>query len=300
MSGISLLAALGAMLTIATPLVFGALGAVVNERAGILNLGIEGTMYAGAFVGFVAAQRSGSLWVGVLCAVAAGAVAGALMALLTVTIGVNQHVAGIGTTLALVAACDYTNRLLYRTGSLARSPKFSRWFGGHDLFGQFPPTYIALAVIAPLVWWVLRATGAGLRLRAVGENPEAADVAGISVSATRWAALVAGGVLMAAGGAFLTLARLGSFTIDIVSGRGWVCIALVIFGRWGVWPTVGGALLFGFADALQLQLAITSQFGGVPNEVMIAVPYLVVIAALVVFGRGIRYPGAYMRPYRRA
>jgi simple sugar transport system permease protein len=136
-------------------------------------------------------------------------------------------------------------------------------------------------VLAPFVWWVLRSTGAGLRLRAVGENPEAADVAGISVTATRYVALIAGGALMAIGGAFLTLALLGSFTIDIVSGRGWVCIALVIFGRWGVWPTVGGALLFGAADALQLQLAITPEFGDV-------------------WGRGIRYPGAYLRPYRRA
>lgn len=300
MSGFSFVAALTAMLTIATPLMFGSLGAICNERAGVLNLGIEGTMYVGAFVGFMAAERTGSLTAGVVCAVAAGAVAGALMGVLSVTIGVNQHVAGIGITLALVAACDYTSRLLYRTGSMARSPKFSRWFGGTDIIGQYPPTFVALVVLAPLLWWVLRSTGTGLRLRAVGENPEAADVAGISVARTRYAALVVGGMSMAMGGAFLTLAVLGSFTIDIVSGRGWVCIALVIFGRWGVWPTMGGALLFGLADALQLQLAITSAFGGVPNELMIAVPYLVVIAALVVWGRGIRYPGAYMRPYHRA
>ncbi len=300
MSGFSFVAALTAMLTIATPLMFGALGAICNERAGVLNLGIDGTMYAGAFVGFMAAEHTGSLWVGVVCALAAGAVAGALMGVLTVTIGVNQHVAGIGVTLALVAACDYASRLLYSTGSMARSPKFSRWFGGADIIGQYPPTFVAVVVLAPSLWFVLRSTGAGLRLRAVGENPEAADVAGISVARTRYAALVVGGMSMAMGGAFLTLAVLGSFTIDIVSGRGWVCIALVIFGRWGVSATMGGALLFGLADALQLQLAITSAFGGVPNELMIAVPYLVVIIALVVWGRGIRYPGAYMRAYHRA
>jgi len=299
-TGFSILAALTAMLSIATPLVYGALGAICNERAGVLNLGIEGTMYAGAFAGFVAAQRSGSLWLGVGAALAAGALAGALMGLLTVTIGVNQHVAGIGVTLALVAACDYSNRLLYNTGSMARSPKFSRWFGGAKLVGQYPPTYVALCVLAPLLWWVLRSTGAGIRLRAVGENPEAADVAGISVARTRYCALIVGAMSMAMGGAFLTLCVLGSFTIDIVSGRGWVCIALVIFGRWGVVPTVAGALLFGLADAVQLQLAITPWFSGIPNELMIAVPYLVVIAALIAWGRGIRYPGAYLRPYRRA
>lgn len=296
---ISFVAVLGAMLTIATPLVFGALGASLGERTGVLNLGIEGTMYAGAFVGFLAAQRSGSVWVGAAAAIGTGAAAGALMGLLTVTIGVNQHVAGIGTTLGLIAASDYTNRLLFRTGTQTRSPKFSRWLADVDILAQYPPTYVVLLVVAPFVWWVLRSTGAGMRMRAVGENPEAADVAGISVAATRYVALTCGGVLMALGGAFLTLAVLGSFTIDIVSGRGWVCIALVIFGRWGVWPTVGGALLFGFADALQLQLAITSEFGDIPNELLIAVPYLIVIGALVIWGRGIRYPGAYLRPYRR-
>ncbi len=297
---ISWLAVLGGMLTIATPLIFGALGAVLGERAGVLNLGIEGTMYAGAFVGFLVADKSGNVWVGLGVAVVTGAAAGALMALLAVTIGVNQHVAGIGITLALVAACDFTNRVLYSTGTQVRVPKFTRWFAGVDVIGQYPLTYFALAVLAPFLWWLFRATGVGMRIRAVGENPEAADVAGISVAATRYLGLVAGGALMAVGGAFLTLALLGSFTIDIVNGRGWVCIALVIFGRWRVWPTVAGALLFGVADALQLQLAITPEFGDVPRELLIAVPYLVVIAALVVWGRGIRYPGAYLRPYRRA
>jgi len=297
---ISLVAVLAATLTIATPLVFGALGAILGERAGVLNLGIEGTMYAGAFVGFFAADRSGSAWVGLGAAIVAGAGAGALMGLLTVSIGVNQHVAGIGTTLGLVAACDYTNRVLYSSGTQVRVPKFTRLLADIDIVGQYALTWIALLVLAPFVWWVMRDTGAGLRLRAVGENPEAADVAGISVATTRYVALICGGMLMAIGGAFLTLALLGSFTIDIVSGRGWVCIALVIFGRWGVWPTVAGALLFGVADALQLQLAITPEFGDVPNELLIAVPYLVVIAALVIWGRGIRYPGAYLRPYRRA
>jgi ABC-type uncharacterized transport system permease subunit len=105
---------------------------------------------------------------------------------------------------------------------------------------------------------------------------------------------------MALGGSFLTLSLLGSFTLDIVSGRGWIAIALVIFGRWRVWPVVGGALLFGLADALQLQLAISPLFSGVPNELLIAFPYLVVIGALVIWGRGVRYPGSYLTPYRRA
>ena len=294
-----LFAILAATLTIATPLVWAALGAVINERAGVLNLGIEGTMYAGAFCGFLATAMSGSLWFGVGAALVAGLLAGALMALLTVTLGVNQHVAGIGTTLLLVAVCNFTNRLLFSDGA-PTTEKFGRLLPGGGLLSQYPMTYVAFLVLAPALWWVLRSSGFGLRLRAVGENPEAADAAGIPVAKTRYAALILGGALMALGGSFLTLSLLGSFTIDIVSGRGWICIALVIFGRWQVWPVVGGALLFAVADALQLQLAITPLFSDVPNELLIAFPYLVVIAALAIWGRGVRYPGAYLKPYRRA
>jgi simple sugar transport system permease protein len=294
------IAVLAATLTIATPLVFGALGALLGERAGVLNLGIEGTMYVGAFTGFLVAARTGSLALALGCAVLAGALSGALMALLTVTLGVNQHVAGIGTTLLLVAASDFTNRQLFSGGAQTVTAKFDRLFAGGGLLAQYPMTYVGFLLLAPAVWWVLRSTGAGLRLTAVGENPEAADAAGISVAGTRWTALVVGGALMALGGSFLTLSVLGTFTLDIVSGRGWICIALVIFGRWKVVPVVLGALLFGLFDALQLQLAITPAFGSIPNELLIALPYLVVIAALAVRGRGVRYPGSYLTAYRRA
>ncbi len=294
------LAVLAATLTIATPLVWAALGAILNERAGIMNLGIEGTMYAGAFVGFLTAAYSNSALFGVAAAVVAGLLAGLLMAVLTVTLGVNQHVAGIGTTLLLVAASDFTNRLLFSGGSQTVTAKFERWFPGTGVFAQYPMTYIAFLVLAPALWWVLRSSGFGLRLRAVGENPESADAAGIPVAGTRYAALMIGGAFMAVGGSFLTLSLLGSFTLDIVSGRGWICIALVIFGRWRVWPVVAGALLFGFTDALQLQLAISPVFSAVPNELLIAFPYIVVIAALAIWGRGVRYPGSYLTPYRRA
>lgn len=293
------LALIGAMITTATPLILAALGELLCERSGVLNLGIEGTMYAGAFVGFVAAGRSGSAWAGLAVAMAAGALAGLLVALLTVTLGVNQHVAGIGTTLLLIASCDFANRLLYGAGTVPQVPKFPLLFPDVPVAGQYVLTYLTLLLVVPAVFLVLRSTGFGLRLRAVGENPEAADAAGISVAATRYAALAVGGVLMAVGGAFLSLAILGSFTLNITNGRGWVCIALVIFARWRVVPAVLGGLLFAFVDALQLQLVITPEFAAVPREVMIALPYLIVIVALALSGRNVRYPGAYLQPYRR-
>ena len=290
---------LTAMFVSATVLVYAAAGEVVTERAGVLNLGIEGTMYAGAFVGFTVADRTGSPWIGLGAAVVAGLVAALLMGFLTVTLGVNQHVSGIGITLLLIALCDFSNRLLYGGGQLVQVKTFNLLFKDTPVASQYLLTYIGFLVVAPFLWWLLTRTGFGLRIRAVGENPEAADVAGISVARTRYSALLIGGALMAVAGAFLTLAMVGTFTLNITSGRGWVAIALVIFGRWRIWGAVAGALLFAGVDALQLQLAITETFAHVPREIMIALPYLVVIAALAASGRNVAYPGAYLKPYRR-
>ena len=286
----------------ATPLVYGTVGETYCERAGILNLGIEGTMYSGAFFGFLAAQTSGSLLVGLVAAIGVGLGAGALMAVLTVTFGTNQHVAGLGTTLFLIGAADFVNRLQYR-GSQEQAtikPFGTVHVFGVDILSQYVLTYVAFLVVVPLAWWVLMRTTLGLNIRAVGENPEAADAAGVSVARTRYAALLIGGALMGVGGAFFTLAALGSFTLNIIAGRGWVCVALVIFGRWRIGRAVVGALLFAAVYALQLRLRLLPSWSGVPFELLLALPYVVVIAALAVSGRNVAYPGAYLRPYRRA
>lgn len=285
----------------ATPLVYGTVGETYCERAGILNLGIEGTMYAGAFFGFLAAQSSGSLLVGLLVAIAVGLGAGALMGLLTVTFGANQHVAGLGTTLFLIGAADFVNRLEYR-GSQEQVKIVP--FGtvdvlGIDVLSQYAMTYVAFLVVVPLAWWVLMRSTLGLNIRAVGENPEAADAAGVNVARTRYLALLIGGGLMGVGGAFFTLAALGSFTLNIIAGRGWVCIALVIFGRWRIGRGVLGALLFAGVYALQLRLRLLPSFSDVPFELLLALPYVVVIIALALSGRNVAYPGAYLKAYRR-
>lgn len=296
---LNLLALLGAMLTIATPLVWAGVGELVVEKTGVLNLGIEGTMYAGAFAGFLVALRTGSPWLGLLAAIVAGVLAGLVMALLTVTLGLNHHVSGLGLTLLLIAVCEFTFRLLYAGARPQLEDKFETLLSGVPVLGQHWLTYVAFLVLAPGAWWVLRTTGVGYRLHAVGENFEAADVAGISVNLTRYVALMVGGALMAVGGAFLTLAVLGNFTLDIINGRGWVCIALVIFAKWRVWPVVLGALIFAATDALQLQLAITTTFAAIPRELMLALPYLAVITALAVWGRKVHYPASYLQAYRR-
>ena len=294
---------IAATLRVATPLIFGTLGELISERSGILNLGIEGTMFLGAFVGFTVAQATDSLWLGFLAAVLAGVLAGWLMSLLTVSLGLNQHVSGLGLTLFLTALSLFAYRIIFGERSIQPSitpfPKLSP-FGDLPVLGpifeQYALTYLAIVLI-PLFWWLIYHTSLGLQLRAVGENPEAADAAGVNVFLMRHLALGVAGGLMAAGGAFLSLAQLGSFIFGIISGRGWVCIALIIFANWHPLKVFWGALLFGGVFALQLRLQATGM--KLPYELFLALPYLVTIAALTLAGRNASAPAALLKPYRR-
>jgi ABC-type uncharacterized transport system permease subunit len=285
----------------ATPLVYASVGDTFVQRAGMLNLGIEGMMFAGAFSGFVAAYETGSLLVGLVAAIAVGAAAGVVLGFLIVTVGTSQHVAGIGMTLLLVSGCEFANRLVFeRRETLPKIDTFDPLPIDGRVFSQYGLTYVAFLLLVPAAWLLLMRTSFGLRVRAVGENPEAADVAGVSVFRTRYLALVLGGALAAIGGAFMTLALLGSFTLDIIAGRGWVALALVIFGRWRIEGAVLGALVFAAVFSLQLRLQILPGWDDVPFELLLALPYVVIIVALAISGRNVAYPGAYLRPYRRA
>ena len=294
---------IAATLRVATPLIFGTLGELLSERSGILNLGIEGTMFLGAFVGFTVAHATGNLWLGFLAAVVAGILAGLLMGLLTVTLGLNQHVSGLGLTLFLTALSLFAFRLIFGERSVQPSitpfPKLSP-FGNLPVLGpifeQYALTYLAIALVL-LFWWLIYRTSFGLQLRAVGENPEAADAAGVNVFLMRYLALGVAAGLMAAGGAFLSLAQLGSFIFGIIAGRGWVCIALIIFANWQPSRVFWGALLFGGVFALQLRLQATGI--RLPYELFLALPYLVTIAALTIAGRNASAPAALLKPYRR-
>jgi ABC-type uncharacterized transport system permease subunit len=292
-----------ATLRVATPLIFGTLGELFCERAGILNLGIEGTMLFGAFVGFAVGGASGSLWIGFLAAVLAGMLSGLLMGLLSVRLGVNQHVSGLGITLLLTGLSYFAFRLIYGEQRIPPSikPFEPLHLFGHlpvlgPIFEQYALTYLAILLV-PVAWWVLFRSNFGLKVRAVGENPEAADAAGVNVYKTRYLALAIGGGLMAAGGAFLSLAQMGAFTFGFINGRGWVCIALIIFGNWEPFRLLWGALLFGLVFALQLRLQTTGL--KLPYEVFLALPYLVTILVLAIAGRNTAAPAAMLKPYRR-
>jgi len=297
---------IAATFRVSTPILLAAIGETINEKAGILNLGIEGIMFFGAFVGFFVADKTGSLWIGLIFAILSGVLAGLLMGLLSVTLGVNQHVSGLGITLLLTGLSLFGFRLEYGGSStppsiepfqqltpLANVPILG------TLLQQYAFTYVAFLVIVPLAWWLLYKTRFGLHIRAVGENPEAVDAAGVNVATIRYSALAIGGGLMAAGGAFLSLASLGAFSHGIISGRGWVAIAIVIFGNWVPLKCMFGALIFGGANALQLRLQALGLDLPIPYESFLAFPYIVTIIALVIAGRNASYPAALLKPYRR-
>ena len=294
---------IAATLRVATPLIFATLGELFCERAGILNLGIEGTMFLGAFAGFTVASLTGSLWIGLLGAIISGMLAGLLMSLFAVKLGVNQHVSGLGITLLATAVSLFLFRVIFGENQnlpsvvpFAQLEVFPNHPILHDIFSQYLLTYIAIAIV-PVVWFIIFKTNYGLRIRSVGDNPEATDAAGIDVYRLRTSALVIGSALMAVGGAFLSIAQLGKFTFGIIEGRGWVCIALIIFGNWHPIKVLWGALLFGGVQALQSRLQLTGL--KLPYELFLALPYIVTIIALTLAGRNASYPAAMLKPYKR-
>lgn len=293
-----------AVLRIATPLVLGTLGVLLCERAGVLNLGIEGIMVAGAFAGWLAVYQGAGLWTGVAVAAAVGAALGALHALLTVGLGLSQHVSGLGLTLLATSLASYAYRVSFpKVESPPTIQPFApmTWLPVPVLDEQTPLTLLALLLV-PLVAWALNRTPLGLALRMVGENPQAVEGQGLSVTGLRTGAIVAGSALMGVAGAFLTLSAFNAFYFNMVNGRGWVCVALVVFASWRPGKALLGALLFAFFDALQLRL---QQAGGgvfgleLPYQFYLMLPYAMAIVALVAMARRAAYPQALMKPYRK-
>ena len=288
-----------AVLRIASPLVLGTLGVLLCERAGVLNLGIEGIMVAGALAGWLAVHAGAGLWTGVVVAAATGAVFGLLHGVLTVPLGLSQHVAGLGITMFATSVAYFA----YRVGfpNVSTPPTIQpfaemRWLGVPVLAAQTPLTLVAIAIV-PVVSWVLTRTPLGLAVRMVGENPAAAEGQGLSVNFVRIGAIVAGSALMGVAGAYLTLSAFNAFFFNMINGRGWICVALVVFAGWRPGKALAGALLFAFFDAMQLRLQ-QADVGGLPYQAWLMLPYVLSIVALVAVARRASYPQALMKPYR--
>ena len=290
-----------AVLRIATPLILGTLGVLLCERAGVLNLGIEGIMVMGAFVGWLVVFQGAPLWAGVAAAAGVGALLGLLHAFLTVGLALSQHVSGLGITMLATALAYFGYRVSFPKVTTPPSiePFASMdWLPVPLLQDQTALTLLALLLV-PLLAYGLQRTPAGLALRMVGENPHAAEAQGLSVAGVRTAAIVAGSALMGVAGSFLTLSAFNAFFFNMVNGRGWICVALVVFAAWRPGKALLGALLFAFFDALQLRLQQSGGEGALPYQLYLMLPYVLSIAALVLVARRARYPQALMKPYRR-
>ena len=271
----------------ATPLVYAALGEVVTERAGVLNLGVEGMMLVGAMSGFAVGVSTGSLLLGFLAAAAGGALIALLFAVLTLSLQTNQVATGLALTLFGVGLSAFAGRSFVGL-PIARVPPLhiplltDLPVAGQLLFHYDPLVYLSI-VLCALIAWLLKRTRAGLRLRAVGEAPEIARALGEPVTRIRYLAVLFGGAMSGIAGAYLSTALTPMWVEGMSAGRGWIALALVVFGTWKPWRVFGGAYLFGAVTVLQLY----AQGLGihVPSEFLSMLPYVATIVVLVVICR---------------
>jgi general nucleoside transport system permease protein len=308
----ALVVLLASSVAFAMPTALAAVGETVAERAGVLNLGLEGMMLSGALTAFLAAYYLDSVVLGVLAGVTMGIGLGALMAFLSVTLRTEQIINGIAIVLLAQGLTTFAFEKLFAGEEQPAVPGIPDLNVpllheipgvGDVLFEQNALFYISLA-LALGVTLLLTRTRFGLSVRAVGENPDAADAAAVPVARTRWLALLVCGAMAGMGGAVLVLGQLNIFDTNVTAGRGWIAIALVIFGRWNPLLVLGGAFLFGFTDALQIRVQAVS--GGitstVPTEIFAALPYaitlIVMVVATVWAGRDAQ-PAALGTPFRK-
>jgi len=305
MDTVLIIGLLASGLRFAMPILFAALGETVAQRAGVLNVGIEGVMLVGAFLAVLLAVHTGSPWGGLLAAILGGMAMGLLHGFFAVKLKVDQIVSGIALILLGLGLSGFGFRLAFGQGGTGQVPGFQRIdFGplgeipllGRLVFGHHALTYagLALAVILALV---LARTGLGLTIRAVGENPKAADSAGIAVDRVRLAACAFGGAMAGVGGAFLSTAQLAGFVENMVSGRGFIAIACVVFARWNPLGALAIALVFGIAEAGQIRLQ--ALYPGIPFQFFTILPYVVALVGLAAAARSSQLPAALGKPYHR-
>lgn len=295
---------IGITLMYSTPLVFGALGGVISERSGVVNIGIEGMMTIGAFVGASVSYFTGNPWLGFLAAGAAGGFISLLHAVASVTFKADQTISGIAINLIGPGAALFFCRLLFDKATMTLPsntlPKlFDETVLNNSVFKNLNVdiTVVLGLVAAVAMWFFLYRTKWGLHVRAVGEHPAAADTLGINVSRTRYLCVVFSGILAGFGGASMTLAIVSQFTPTAISGQGFIALAAVIFGKWTPFGAYGACMLFGFAQALTVVLG-----GGnfaVPSQILAMLPYVLTILVLILFvGRSVA-PKADGVPYEK-
>lgn len=276
-----------ASLRLAVPLAFAALGGLLSERSGVLNIALEGMLLSGAFASAVGAFFTGNSWLGILLAIFLGGLVGILHAYLCVTLRVDQLVSGLAINLTAAGLTSFWARILFNSGQAQSLPGINIIgipglknlpIVGDILFNEDPLVYL-LFLLIPILTYILFRTSIGLSLRAVGEYPRAADTAGISVKLVRYLAVTLSGCLAGLGGAYLALVHVKFFVEDMSAGKGFIALAALIFGRWHPVSTFFACLLFGATEALQLRIQAFNL--NIPYQFLVMLPYLIALFALV-------------------
>ncbi|MCB0114417.1 MAG: ABC transporter permease [Caldilineaceae bacterium] len=288
---------------LATPYLYAALGEMIGQRSGVLNLGVDGIMLMGAFSAFWVVFNTGNPWLGLLTAIVVGGLMGLLMAVISVTMQAEQGISGIGLYLFGLGLSSLLFRVTIGTVEgvsgftalhipmLSEIPVIGRIFFQHSLlvYGAY--------ILVPVVWFVMQKTSFGLKIRAVGQNPEAADSLGVSVNGVRYATTMIGSAMAGLAGASLSIGLLNIFQENMTNGLGFIAVALVYFGGWRPFGVMAGALLFATVNALQLWAQMFKL--PISSDLAVMMPYVLTIVVLALSARQLRQPAALTKPYER-
>jgi ABC-type uncharacterized transport system permease subunit len=288
---------------LATPYLYAGLGETLGQRSGVLNLGVEGQMLMGAFAAFYVTFQTGNVWLGMLAAVVVGAAMGLAMAFVSINLQAEQGISGIGFYLFGLGMSTLLFQMLLGTVETVQGfapihiPVLSDIpVIGEIFFRQNILVYIAFALV-PVAQFVLQKTTLGLKIRAVGENPAAADSLGVSVATVRYVTVTLGGIMSGIAGGSMSIGLLNVFQQNMTSGLGFIAVALVYFGGWRPLGVILGALLFSMVSALQLRLQVEGV--PIPSDLMVMMPYILTIIALVLTVQRVRSPSALTKPFER-
>lgn len=300
-----LISILAGTVRIMTPILFAAIGELVTQRAGIWNMGVEGTMLMGAFTAYIAATATGSIWLAVLAAMVAGGLMGLLTAFMTATMRVDHFISGLGINLLVGGLTLYWFRIYIKGRAQPTFDGFDNvaipglssipWIG-EILFTQRLLTYVAFAMV-PVIWFLLYRTRWGLELRCLGENPKALDIKGLSIVGRQYVAVLIGSVMTGLGGGFLMLGFSDRFLADITAGRGWLAVVAIIAGNWMPRGVLAAVLVFALLESVATHVQVLGL--DVPHQIFLAMPYLASILLLMGLRRKTNQPVKLGIPYFR-
>ncbi len=299
MSEISIFALIFSAIRLATPLIFAGLGGMFSERSGVINIALEGLMLAGAFTGAVITYEVGNPYLGLLAGMVAGAALAYIYAIACIKFQADQVVSGMAINFLMIGLPAVISGAIY--DSSGSTPQIDKVYLLPEFFNRLSLASILAFALVPVCWYVLYKTPFGLRLRATGENPSAADAAGVKVIRLRYTAVVISGILAAAGGAYLSIGQSSLFTRNMTAGRGYIALAALILAKWRPWQTLLACLFFGLTEALTIQLGNIKLPSGesVPIQFIQIIPYVLTIIVLAGFIGLSRAPKALGIPYRK-